>query len=258
MPKFMNGIDVNGKNISGLADGTAATHAVTLQQLQAAVRGLSWKESVRAATTANINLSSALINAASVDGVTLATGDRVLVKAQTAGAENGIYTVVASGAASRTPDADSVDELEAAATMVEEGTTLGNTMWVMTTDNPTLGTTTLTWAQFGGGSTPYVAGAGLTESPASTFNVGAGTGITVNADDVAINTSVVARKFAANCVVTTNPQTFAHGLGTADLSVSVYEGGALRFPDISVDATNITVEWGGAPTAAQYRVVANG
>jgi hypothetical protein len=63
------------------------------------------------------------------------------------------------------------------------------------------------------------------------------------------------RKFAADCVVTTNPQTFNHGLGSNDVTVAVWESNALVYPDISKGAGTVIVDWGSAPTAAQYRVV---
>jgi phage-related tail fiber protein len=255
--KFLNGIQVNNKQITNLADGSAATDAVTLQQLQAMVRGLDWKASVRVASTANISIASP---GASINGVTMAAGDRFLAKDQTAGAENGIYVWnAAASPATRAADADVSAEVSSGmAVTATEGTVNGDTVWVLTTNDPiTLGTTALVFAQLGGGSTPYTAGAGMTLTGAD-FNVIGGTGITVNADNIQIDTSVVARKFAANCVATTNPQTFAHGLGTADLDVTVRESAVKVYPDISIDATNITVDWGAAPTAAQYRVIAVG
>ena len=251
------GIDVNNKNITSLADGVAATDAVTKQQLDAAVRGLSWKQAVRVATTANGTLASAFANGQSVDGVTLATGDRILLKNQTTGSENGLYTVNASGAPTRALDADTSAEIDSMAVFVESGTTNADRMYVLTTDNPTLGTTALVYAQLGGGGTVYTAGSGLTESPAGTFNVGAGTGISVNADDVQVNTSVVARKNAQDCVATTNPQNFAHGGTAPDVIAQVVRksDGVVVEADVTIGSTNITVDWGAAPSAAEYRVV---
>jgi len=100
---------------------------------------------VRAASTANVAIASELENGDTVDGVTLATNDRVLLKNQTAGAENGIYVVVASGVASRALNADDVSELPLFVS-VTEGTVGENTGWNMTnTGTITLGTTALTY-----------------------------------------------------------------------------------------------------------------
>src|SRR4051794_26916993 len=98
---FLKGIDLNNQRAVNLADGTAATDAVTLQQLQAMVRGLSWKDEVKGASTTNLTVASALVNGLVHDGVTYATGDSILLKDQTSHAEDGIYVIVASGAASR-------------------------------------------------------------------------------------------------------------------------------------------------------------
>lgn len=142
--------------------------------------GLAWKDSVVAATTANITLSGTQ----TIDGVSVLATERVLVKNQTTVADNGIY-VCAAGAWSRATDADTWDELVSAAVFVEEGTTNGDTGWVCTVDTGgTLGSTDVTWAQFVGGGTTYVAGDGLSESPAGTFNVNAGAGLIINVDDV--------------------------------------------------------------------------
>lgn len=107
-----------------------------------------WKDPVRAASTANVTVASALINGLVMDGVTLATGDRVLLKNQTAPAENGIYVVVASGAASRATDADTAAKVFGMHVPVLAGTLNASSEWFMTnTASPTLGTTALTFQQ---------------------------------------------------------------------------------------------------------------
>tara|TARA_B110001454_G_C12709768_1_gene430235 strand:+ start:158 stop:1723 length:1566 start_codon:yes stop_codon:yes gene_type:complete len=101
---------------------------------------------VRVASTGNVAIASELENGDTVDGVTLATDDRVLLKDQTAGAENGIYVVVASGAASRATDADTVSELPLFIS-VSEGTVGIGTSWNMTNIGEiVLGTTAVTYA----------------------------------------------------------------------------------------------------------------
>ena len=255
MPKFLNGIRVNNKRIQDVSDPTAATDAATKSYVDNVAAGLNWKQRVRGASTANLAVASALVNGLVHDGVTYATGDRILLKNQSTASENGIYIIAASGAASRAEDANTSAEVRNMIVGVESGTIAQDKIYQLTTDNPTLGSTSLTFTEFTSGGTTYTAGAGLAESPAGTFNVGAGAGITVNADDVAVNTSVVVRKYAANCVVTTNPQTFTHGLGTDDVEVTVFEGNEIVYPDVSKGSGTVIVEWGGAPTAAQYRVV---
>ncbi|KQY27173.1 hypothetical protein [Rhizobium sp. Root482] len=103
-----------------------------------------WKTPVRAASTANVNLANGLENGDTIDGVTLATGNRVLLLGQTAPAENGIYTVVSSGAASRSADADLATEVLFMASFVQEGAANGSKAYILTTPGPiTLGTTAL-------------------------------------------------------------------------------------------------------------------
>lgn len=124
--------------------------------------GLKWKAGVRAATTANGALATAYENGDTIDGVVLATGDRILIKNQTNEAENGIYIVQSSGAPVRSSDADLGTEIKQAAVFVLEGTTLAVTAWVNTNEGTvTLGSTDITFAQFSGSGT-YTASTGLT------------------------------------------------------------------------------------------------
>lgn len=111
---------------------------------------------VRVATTVAGTLASSFENGDTVDGVVLATGDRILLKNQAAGATNGIYVVAASGAPTRAVDFDSSAEvLPNTMVVVSEGTTNADTVWQLTTDAPiTLDTTALVFAQFGGLTTP--------------------------------------------------------------------------------------------------------
>jgi hypothetical protein len=113
------------------------------------------KANVRAASIATVTLASAVENGDTLDGVTLATGNRILLKNQSAGAENGVYTVNASGAPTRATDADAAAELfRGFLVYVEEGTQAG-TVWAHTTTAAiTLGTTALTFAQVGSSGTP--------------------------------------------------------------------------------------------------------
>lgn len=103
------------------------------------------KTAVRAATTANLTLTTEQ----TIDSVVAVTGDRVLVKNQTTGSENGIY-IISTGAWTRATDFDSSSDIKAGVQIfVTEGGTQGDTLWHLTTDNPiTLGSTSLTFTQF--------------------------------------------------------------------------------------------------------------
>jgi hypothetical protein len=119
--------------------------------------GISWKQPVNCGTTTNITLSGLQ----TIDGVTVVAGDRVLVKSQTAPAQNGIYLASAT-AWSRAPDADTWDELISAICFVESGSTLAGSAWYCTVQpGGTLGTTAVTWSNFSVAAT-YTAGTGLT------------------------------------------------------------------------------------------------
>lgn len=147
-------------SLAANADTRLASQKAVKSYVDNKVAGLSWKRAVRAATTAAGTLATSFANGSVIDGVTLATGDRALIKNQSAGAENGIYTVNASGAPTRADDADSGTELLNASVYVSEGTTLADTQWTCSTNAPiTPGTTALTFVQAGatGGAVSSVA-----------------------------------------------------------------------------------------------------
>lgn len=149
------------------------------------INGLDVKQSVRVATTAAITIASDLNVGDTIDGITLADGDRVLVKDQVTGSENGVY--VAGATPARAADFDTDAEVTAGAFFfVEEGTTNGDAGFVLTTDNDiTVDTTSLSFSQFSGGG-QITAGDGMTKS-GNTLNVVGGDGITANANDIAVD-----------------------------------------------------------------------
>jgi len=254
--EFRKGISLNNQRAVAAADPSAATDLATKQYVDNVARGLDWKESARAATTAAITLSGTQ----TVDGVALVANDRVLVKDQASALTNGIY-VVAAGAWTRAADADTSAEVSSGmAVTVTEGTVNGDKTFILTTNDPiTLGTTALAFSALGGGTgNVYVAGAGLTET-SGTFDVVGGAGLTVTANSVDLDTAVVARVYQADCAATTNPQTFTHGLGKRPLvDIIRLSDGVRVMADTTATTTQVTVDWGAAPTAAEYRVIAVG
>lgn len=167
---------MNSQKITSLATPTSDSDAATKAYVDAATAGLNVHASVQAATTANITLASALENGDTLDGVTLATGNRVLVKNQTDKTENGIYVVKASGAPDRATDYDTAGEVDAGDFIfVEAGTANGKTGYVQTNVITTVGSDNIEFTQFSGAGT-YSAGTGLTLT-GTTFSANIGTDI---------------------------------------------------------------------------------
>lgn len=128
------------------ADASSAMHPVTKQQMEALLLGVGKRGRVRAATTANITISTALNNGDTLDGVTLATGDMVLVKDQSTANQNGVYVVGASPA--RAAEFDTYNEHPGSLISVAEGSANADTMWLCTSnDGGTLGTTSITFGR---------------------------------------------------------------------------------------------------------------
>jgi hypothetical protein len=237
----MTGAIAMGTNkITGLGTPTDGTDAATKNYVDSAAQGIDWKASVRAATTANVTLASDLENGDTLDGVTLATGDRVLVKNQSTGSQNGIYVVKASGAPDRSTDADTGAELTSNfAVFVEEGTANADQGYVLTNDGAiTVGTTALTFTQFTGLG-QIVAGDGLAKT-GNTLNVTAGTGISITGDAVT-NDGVLSITGTAN-QITASASTGAITLsGPQDLhSAASPAFAAITLPDALVGSALAT------------------
>ena len=147
VPEGAGTVDVSGKKITGVGAPTQSTDAATKGYVDATAQGLDVKNSVRAATVGDSGLSGL----AAVDGVTIVSGDRILVRAQTDAEDNGIY-VAAAGAWSRSVDTDATGKITGGTfTFVEQGTLYADTGWVVTSDSPiTLDTTPINWTQFSG------------------------------------------------------------------------------------------------------------
>lgn len=256
-------VDLNNQKIINLTDPANPQDAANKRYVDAAVVGIEWKPSVRAATTTAGTLATSFANGSVIDGVTLATGNRILIKDQATGSENGIYTVNATGAPTRATDADTNAELTASfAVFVEEGTANADSGYTLTNDGTvTIGTTALTFTQFTGLG-QITAGNGLTKT-ANTLDVVGGLGIVANANDVAVDTAVVVRKYAvAIGDGSATSITVTHNLNTRDVTVGVYSATS-TYDEVECDILHATVNtvtllFSVAPTAGQYRAVVHG
>jgi hypothetical protein len=220
-------VALNSQRITGLADPSGAQDAATKAYVDALKTGLDVKDSVRAATTANITLSGTQ----TVDGVVLVANDRVLVKDQTTASGNGIY-VVAAGAWTRALDADNTPGSEVTGgmfTFVTEGTVNADSGWVLTTNDPiVLGTTALSFAQFSGAG-QITAGAGLTKT-GNTLDVAStgGGSLTIGVDSINLTSGIATAGTYRSVTVDTYgrvtagtaPATFS-GYGISDTSANL-------------------------------------
>lgn len=180
-------ISASSARIINVADPVSANDAANKNYVDSVKQALDIKDSVRVASTGNLSVATDLQNGDSVDGVTLATGDRVLLKNQTDASENGIYVAVASGTASRAADADvSADVTSGMFVFVREGTANGANGFVLTTNGTiNLDTTDLTFTQFSGAGT-VTAGAGLSTGGSNIFSVNNGNTLQTTSDTLNI------------------------------------------------------------------------
>ena len=247
----------NTQKIINLPNGVNPQDPATVAQMNAAVEGLAWKDSVRVSTQANITLATP---GAAIDGITMAANDRVLVRAQTAGAENGIY--IWNGAAvlmTRSLDCSTAAELEQAVATVEEGTNAG-TSYRQSVVNATLGTTSLSWSVFGSSAGAASEGSAGIAEIATQAETDTGTDDLRFVTPLKLATSVYAsKKYAAN-VGDGSATSIAvtHNLGTRDVDVEVYRNSG-NYDTVVVEvqrtSTNVvTLIFDSAPAANAYRV----
>ncbi len=179
-------VSFNSQNITNVADPVNAQDAATKGFVEATSQGLNVKNSCVAATTGNITISTALNSGDTLDGVTLADGNRVLVKDQSTASQNGIYVVAASPA--RAADLAASSNAAGMFTFVEKGTVNADNGFVCTSDSGSavVGTNNLTFAQFSGAG-QITAGDGLDKS-GNTLSVDlkANGGLVIESTEIAV------------------------------------------------------------------------
>jgi hypothetical protein len=195
-----NNVALTGGTITGLGDPSSTSDAATKNYVDTLVAGLRTRAVARVASTTNVAISSGLENGDTLDGVTLVTGNRVLLKDQSTPSQNGLYTVVATGAASRDTEYDTISELAGQLILVSEGSTHADDLFLCTTDtSATLGSSSISYTQVFPSSGGTVTSVGLADAGSSEFTVtnspvtGSGT---IN---IAVN-SIAATKIGAGTV----------------------------------------------------------
>jgi hypothetical protein len=167
-----NNVALTGGTITGLGDPSSSSEAATKNYVDNLVTGLRTRVIARVASTANVNISTGLENGDTLDGVTLVTGNRVLLKDQSTASQNGLYIVVASGAASRDPEFDIISEIAGQLILVSEGTTHADDLFLCTTDtSATLGSSAISYTQVFPSSGGTVTSVAVADSGSSEFTV---------------------------------------------------------------------------------------
>jgi hypothetical protein len=200
------------------------------------IRGVSWKQPCRVATTANITISTALNNGDSIDGVTLATGDRVVVKDQTTGSENGIYVVGATPVRAFDMDQDlttavPAEEIAGAFVWVLAGTVnAGKLFHTTNTGGGTIGSTTITWTEFSAGAvtgfaTPAVV-LGTAAAAGSATTVIRSDSTIVAFDATAPTTSAIGDSAATGSVAKAARRDHVHGREALSTATPLVESGS--------------------------------
>ena len=154
-------VSANSQKITNLADCTTDNDAANKGYVDGVAQGLDIKDSCVVVSTSNITLS----NTQTVDGVSLAAGNRVLVAGQSTASQNGIYKVVDGGSWTRTDDLATGADAAGVFTFIEQGTTNAENGFACTSDkgSAVVGTNNLTFAQFSGAG-QITAGDGLQKS----------------------------------------------------------------------------------------------
>jgi len=234
--------------------------AASKSYVDSLVEGLAWKDSCRVATQSNLNLSSP---GATIDGITMASQDRVLVRSQTTTADNGIYVWNgASSAMTRSLDASTFAELEQAVTTIEEGTSAGST-YRQDQVNGTLGSSTISWVTFG------TAAPSASETTAGIAEIATQAETDAGTDDARIVTPLKLATWSGRIKKysvaigdgSATSYTVTHNLASRDVQVTVYN--ASTYDEVITDVTHattntLTIVFATAPASNAYRVVVIG
>ena len=261
-------------NLTNVADPVNNQDAATKAWVLANSTGAVPHSAVaRVATTVAGTLASSFENGDTVDGITLVTGDRILLKNQSSASENGIRVVAASGTPARASEMDAWTEVPGMLVIVEEGTANADTLWLCTSDlGGTIDSTSIAFVQLPGPS-DILAGAGLTRS-GQTLNVVAGdASIVANADEIHVGVSASGAISAAGALawlpdnttleINTNAgRVKPGGIGETQLGAGIYLKVANKItretPSGSINSSNTAFTLANTPIAGSEEVFLNG
>jgi len=246
--------------VINLPTPSSSGDAVSKSYVDSLVEGLAWKDSCRVATQANLNLSSP---GATIDGITMASQDRVLVRAQSTASENGIYVWNgASTAMTRSLDASTFAELEQAVTTVEEGTSAA-TSYRQDQVNGTIGSSSVSWVTFG------TASPAASETTAGIAELATQAETDAGTDDLRIVTPLKLATWSGRIKKysvsigdgSATSYTVTHNLASRDVHVTIYN--ASTYDEVLTDVTHattntLTIVFATAPASNAYRVVVIG
>jgi hypothetical protein len=260
--KFFTDIDLQSTSkVINVPTPSAAGDAVPKSYVDSAVEGLAWKDSARVGTQSNINLASP---GATIDGVTMASQDRVLVRNQSTQSQNGIYVWNgASTALTRSLDASTFAELEQAIITVEEGTDAGTT-WRQTQVNGTIDVSNVLFTSFA------AAAPAASETTAGIAELATQAEVDAGTDDARIVTPLKLANWSGRLrKVSTSigdgsatSYVVTHNLNTRDVIIRVFPNSG-QYDDVEVDVqrtstTTATLVFATAPASNAYRVVVLG
>jgi len=246
--------------VINLPTPSASGDAASKSYVDSLVEGLAWKDSCRVATQSNLNLASP---SATINGISMASQDRVLVRSQSTTSENGIYVWNgASTAMTRSLDASTFDELEQAVTTVEEGTSAATT-YRQDQINGTIDSSTISWVTFG------TAAPAASESTAGIAELATQAETDAGTDDLRIVTPLKLATWSGRIKKysvsigdgSATSYTVTHNLASRDVHVTVYN--ASTYDEVITDVTHattntLTIVFASAPGSNAYRVVVIG
>ena len=246
--------------VVNLPTPSASGDAASKSYVDSLVEGLAWKDSCRVATQSNTSLSSP---GATIDGITMASQDRVLVRSQSTASENGIYVWNgASTAMTRSLDASTFAELEQAVTTVEEGTSAATT-YRQDQINGTIGSSSVNWVSFG------TAAPVASETTSGIAELATQAETDAGTDDARIVTPLKLATWSGRIKKysvsigdgSATSYTVTHNLASRDVHVTIYN--ASTYDEVLTDVTHsttntLTIVFATAPASNAYRVVVVG